>query len=77
MLILARKKDESLVIGNEVEVRILDIRGDVVKLGITAPPSIPVYRKEIYEQILEENKAAASMDISLEDIKEKISSKEI
>ncbi len=73
MLVLARKKNESLIIGNEIEVRILDLKGDVVRLGISAPSSVPVYRKEIYDQILKENMAAASMDISLEDISRNIS----
>ncbi len=73
MLVLARKRNESLMIGNEIEVRILDLKGDVVRLGISAPSSIPVYRKEIYDQILKENITAASLDISLEDIGKNIS----
>ena len=48
MLALSRKKGEALVIANNVEVTILEIKGDQVKLGITAPREVPVYRKEIY-----------------------------
>ena len=58
MLALSRKKDESLVIDNCIEVTILDIRGDQVKVGINAPKEIPIYRKEVYLQIQEANKQA-------------------
>ena len=68
MLVLTRKKQESLVIGTDVEVVVLDVRGEVVKLGIKAPASIPVYRKEIFEQIRNENLASAESEISLEEI---------
>jgi carbon storage regulator len=59
MLALTRKKDEAIVINNNIEVTILEVRGDQVKIGITAPKSVPVYRKEIYVQIQEANKASA------------------
>lgn len=59
MLALSRKKDEALIINNNIEITILEIKGDQVKLGISAPKSIPVYRKEIYAQIQESNKEAA------------------
>ena len=58
MLALIRKKGESLVINNNIEVTILDIRGDQIKLGISAPRDVSIYRKEVYLQIQEENKAA-------------------
>jgi carbon storage regulator len=58
MLALSRKRDESLVIDNNIEVTILDIRGDQVKIGISAPKEIPIYRKEVYLQIQEANKQA-------------------
>jgi len=58
MLALSRKKNESLVIDNCIEVTILDIKGDQVKIGIAAPKEIPIYRKEVYLQIQEANKAA-------------------
>jgi carbon storage regulator len=60
MLILARKKGEAIQIGNEIEIKILSIQGDQVKIGIEAPKTVEVYRKEIYEQIQEENKQAAT-----------------
>lgn len=60
MLALSRKKGESLVINNDVEITVLDIKGDQVKIGITAPKSVPVYRKEVYLQIQEANKDASS-----------------
>ena len=62
MLALTRKKGEALVINNNVEVTILEIRGDQVKIGISAPKDVPIYRKEVYLQIQEENKAAISVD---------------
>ena len=58
MLALTRKKGESLVINNNIEVQILEIRGDQIKLGISAPRDVSIYRKEVYLQIQEENKAA-------------------
>jgi carbon storage regulator len=57
MLVLSRQKDESIVIGDEIEVTIVDVRGDKVRLGITAPKSIPVHRREIYEAIQREKAA--------------------
>jgi carbon storage regulator len=54
MLVLSRQKDESIVIGDDVEVTIVDVRGDKVRLGITAPKNIPVHRREIYEAIQRE-----------------------
>ena len=60
MLALSRKKNEALVINNNIEITILEIKGDQVKIGITAPKEIPVYRKEVYLQIQEANKAAAN-----------------
>lgn len=59
MLVLSRRKDESIVIGDNIHVTVVDIRGDAVRLGITAPKDIPVYRKEIYEAIQRENLEAA------------------
>ncbi len=62
MLALSRKKTESIVINNDIEVTVLEIKGDQVKIGITAPKSIPVYRKEVYAQIKDANKAASVSD---------------
>jgi carbon storage regulator len=58
MLILARKVDESIMIGDQIEVSIVDIKGDQVKVGITAPQNVKVYRKEVYLAIQKENIAA-------------------
>ncbi len=60
MLALSRKKNEALVINNNIEVTVLEIKGDQVKIGITAPKEIPVYRKEVYLQIQKENEEAMS-----------------
>ncbi len=59
MLALTRKINETIVIGNDIELTILEIKGDQVKVGIKAPKSVPIYRKEIYLQIKEANKEAA------------------
>ncbi len=62
MLVLSRQKDETIMIGDDVEITVVDIRGDKVRLGISAPTSIPVHRKEVYDAIRRENLAAAGMD---------------
>lgn len=62
MLALSRKKDEAIVVNNNIEITILEIKGDQIKIGITAPKSVPIYRKEVYLQIQEANKAASSVE---------------
>jgi carbon storage regulator len=62
MLALTRKKGEALVINNNIEITILDIRGDQIKIGIQAPKDVPIYREEVYLQIQKENEAALSVD---------------
>lgn len=69
VLALSRKKGESIIIGSDVEIIVLGISGDQVKLGIVAPKDITVHRKEIYEQIIDANKEA-QYNKSLEKIKE-------
>ena len=69
MLALARKVNQSIIIGNDIEITLLEIKGDQVKIGINAPKSVPIYRKEIYEQIQEENKKAAQTEIDVETLK--------
>ena len=64
MLALSRKQGESIVIGNNIEITVLEAKGDQVKIGISAPKSVPVYRNEIYAQIQEENReAVANLDV--------------
>ena len=60
MLVLSRQKDESIMVGDDVEITIVDVRGDKVRLGITAPKSIPVHRREVYEAIKREQQAKAA-----------------
>ncbi len=56
MLVLSRKKDEQIVIGDGIIITIVEIRGDKVRLGITAPPEVPVHRREVYDAIQRERK---------------------
>ena len=60
MLALSRKKGDSLIINNNIEVTVLEVKGEQVKLGVAAPKQVPVYRKEVYTQIQEANKEAMS-----------------
>ncbi|MCI5934826.1 MAG: carbon storage regulator CsrA [Lachnospiraceae bacterium] len=62
MLALTRKKGESLILNNDIEITVLEVRGDQVKLGIAAPKSVSIYRKEVYIQIQKENEASASVE---------------
>ncbi len=66
MLVLSRQRDETIMIGDEVEITVVDIRGDKVRLGITAPTRIAVHRKEVYEAIKRENEQAAQLTGRLE-----------
>lgn len=59
MLVLSRQRDETIMIGDEIEITVVDIRGDKVRLGITAPTRIAVHRKEVYQAIRRENEQAA------------------
>ena len=63
MLILSRKLNESIIIGDDIELSIVDIKGDQVKIGINAPKNVKVFRKEVYDAIQEENRAAARSSI--------------
>ena len=62
MLALSRKKNEAIIINNNIEITVLEVKGDQVKIGISAPKEIPIYRKEVYIQIQEANKEAANID---------------
>lgn len=65
MLVLSRKKTESIMIGDHIEVKILAVEGDQVKLGIVAPKSVKVHRSEVFEAIQEQNKAALNVNIDV------------
>ena len=62
MLVLSRQRDETIVIGDNIEITVVDIRGEKVRLGINAPAHVPVHRKEVYEAIQRENAAAAQAE---------------
>jgi carbon storage regulator len=66
MLVLSRRRDESIVVGTNVEIRILEIRGNQVRLGIVAPKSIPVNRKEVFESICSVINSPAEKNVSYE-----------
>jgi carbon storage regulator len=63
MLVLSRQRDESIMIGDDVEITIVDVRGDKVRLGITAPKHIPVHRREIYDAIQREKAQKAEAEV--------------
>ena len=63
MLALSRRKNEAIVIDNNIEITILEVKGDQVKIGINAPKEVPVYRKEVYMQIQESNKEAVNLSL--------------
>ena len=69
MLALSRKVNETIVVGNENEITVLEIKGEQIKIGISAPKSIPIYRKEIYLQIQEENQKALEADSEINILK--------
>ena len=71
MLALSRRMNESIIIGNDIEITVLEVKGDQVKLGFSAPKAIPIYRKEIYLQIKESNREAAEAALS-EDVLKKL-----
>ncbi len=60
MLALSRKQGESIMIGNNIEITVLEVKGEQIRLGINAPKSIPVYRKELYSQIQDANRETVS-----------------
>ncbi|HZW10075.1 MAG TPA: carbon storage regulator CsrA [Phycisphaerales bacterium] len=72
MLVLSRQRDETIMIGDEIEITVVDIRGDKVRLGITAPTTIAVHRKEVYEAIRRENEHAARLNGDIQMISQTI-----
>ncbi len=68
MLVLTRKLGESIIIGNEITVKVVGISGNQIKLGIDAPVGVPVHREEVYERIKEENLSASRIFTNIEEI---------
>jgi carbon storage regulator len=68
MLVLSRQRDETIMIGDAIEITVVDIRGDKVRLGINAPREVQVHRKEVYEAIRAENAEAAG--VQLDDLRQ-------
>lgn len=69
MLVLTRKRDQTIVINDDIEITVLDIQGDQVRIGVNAPRSVSIHRKEVYLEIQQENKKAAQIgDVSLEEL---------
>ncbi|QCR31496.1 carbon storage regulator CsrA [Lysinibacillus sp. SGAir0095] len=72
MLVLSRKKNESIMIGDHIEIKVLSVEGDQVKLGIVAPKNVKVHRSEVFQAIKEQNKEALNMNTNLlEQLKKK------
>ena len=68
MLVLTRKRNQSIVVNDNIEVTIIDIQGDQVRVGINAPKDVKVFRKEVYLEMMEENQRAAQVQIQALDI---------
>lgn len=68
MLVLTRKLNESIMVGDNVKITIVDVKGDQVKLGITAPREVAVHREEVYREIKKENQLAADAKVNLEQL---------
>ncbi|MAT15904.1 MAG: carbon storage regulator [Planctomyces sp.] len=66
MLVLSRQRDESIYIGDDIVLTVVDIRGDKVRLGIKAPNSVPVHREEVYEAIRKEAAGKEVLEITLQ-----------
>ena len=77
MLVLTRKKGQSLMIGHDIELSIIDIQGDQVRIGINAPKNVTIHRKEIYEEIKKENiSAVAGKETNIQVLNEKFKKKD-
>jgi len=70
MLVLSRKKNESIMIGDQIEIKIVSVEGDTVRIGIEAPRSVQVHRKEVYELIKEENQMATQRKMDWETLRQ-------
>lgn len=69
MLILSRKLNEKIMIGDDISISVIEIRGDQVKLGVDAPRTVKVFRREVFDAIMEENRAAADSPARLPDLR--------
>lgn len=69
MLVLSRKKGQSIMIGHDIEISVIDVQGEQIRLGINAPRDVTIHRKEVFEEIIQENKQAASTTIGPEVIR--------
>ena len=69
MLALTRKKDESIVINGNIEITVMEVKGDHVKIGIQAPKNVPIYRKDVFEQLQKENAESMNTE-SVQNLKE-------
>lgn len=66
MLVLTRKKDQTIVINDNIEITILEVQGDHVRIGINAPRNVTIHRKEVFLQIIEENKKASTINSNID-----------
>lgn len=66
MLVLTRKKDQTIIINDNIEITVLDIQGDQVRIGINAPRDVSIHRKEVFLQISEENKKASAINMKID-----------
>ncbi|URA09124.1 carbon storage regulator CsrA [Thermospira aquatica] len=69
MLVLSRREEESIIIDDTIEIKIVGIRQDQVKIGIIAPKNVKIFRKEVYQEIQEANKASAVSSLPFDDLK--------
>ena len=76
MLVLSRREDESIIVNDNIEIKIIGIKQDQVKIGIVAPKDVKIFRKEIYDEIQKANIAAASTTVKIGDLKNALSKKD-
>ncbi|HHT49387.1 MAG TPA: carbon storage regulator CsrA [Firmicutes bacterium] len=75
MLVLTRKTNESIIIGDDVKVTVVEVKGEQVKLGISAPKRVPVHREEVYLEIQKENRKAAKAGVGIDELNDMWKSK--
>ncbi len=77
MLVISRRTDEAIMIGDGIEIRILRVGRDGVRIGVVAPPQVPVHRQEVYEQIREANRTAAAASGAIAEVSERLRRKSL